>query len=211
MKTITISLPQTLKSVNLHILSDWHIGDLSCRLDDIEAEVKEIQNDPNAFAICNGDLCNTATKNSVSDCYCEQMPVQKQIEKVATMLQPIRDKIIGFANGNHEARVWRESGVDISSCICSRLDILDKYVNEGGLIFLRFGLNERRKAENRPQCYTIYFTHGSGGGRKEGAKAIRLADMACIIDADVYVHSHTHLPMILKENYFRVTPCTNSV
>ena len=34
---------------------------------------------------------------------------------------------------------------------------------------------------------------------KEGrAKAIRLADMACIVDADIYIHSHTHLPMIMK-------------
>ena len=46
--------------------------------------------------------------------------------------------------------------------------------------------------------------HGSGGGRKEGAKAIRLADMASIVDADVYIHSHTHLPMIMKERFIRV-------
>ena len=47
-------------------------------------------------------------------------------------------------------------------------------------------------------------THGTGGGRKEGAKAIRLADMASIIDADIYVHSHTHLPMVMKERFARV-------
>ena len=53
------------------------------------------------------------------------------------------------------------------------------------------------------QWYTIYATHGSGGGRKEGAKAIRLADMAAIVDADVYVHSHTHLPMVMKQTFYR--------
>ena len=42
----------------------------------------------------------------------------------------------------------------------------------------------------RQMCYTIYTTHGRGGGRKEGAKAIRLADMASIVDADIYIHSH---------------------
>ena len=56
---------------------------------------------------------------------------------------------------------------------------------------------------NPRQWYSIYATHGSGGGRKEGAKAIRLADMAAVVDADVYVHSHTHLPMVMKESYFR--------
>jgi hypothetical protein len=29
--------------------------------------------------------------------------------------------------------------------------------------------------------------------------------MAAIVDADVYVHGHTHLPMILKQSYFRTS------
>ena len=56
---------------------------------------------------------------------------------------------------------------------------------------------------NRPVLFTLYCNHGSGGGRKEGAKAIRLADMSSIVDADIYVHSHTHLPMIMKQGFFR--------
>ena len=39
---------------------------------------------------------------------------------------------------------------------------------------------------------------------KEGAKAIRLADMASIVDADVYLHSHTHLPMVMKQGFYRI-------
>ena len=53
-------------------------------------------------------------------------------------------------------------------------------------------------------CYTLYLLHGSGGGRKEGAKAIRLADMASIVDSDIYIHSHTHLPMIMKQGFYRI-------
>ena len=59
-------------------------------------------------------------------------------------------------------------------------------------------------ADNLYATNTIYATHGTGGGRKEGAKAIRLADMAGIVDADCYVHSHSHLPMIMKQSFFRV-------
>lgn len=40
--------------------------------------------------------------------------------------------------------------------------------------------------------------------RKEGSKAIRLADMASIVDADIYIHSHTHLPMIMKQGFMRL-------
>jgi hypothetical protein len=27
--------------------------------------------------------------------------------------------------------------------------------------------------------------------------------MAAIVDADIYIHSHTHLPMIMKQSFFR--------
>jgi hypothetical protein len=63
----------------------------------------------------------------------------------------------------------------------------------------------------RKICYTAYVLHGSGGGRKEGAKAIRLADMASIIDTDIYIHSHTHLPMIMKQAFHRIDPRNNTV
>jgi hypothetical protein len=73
---------------------------------------------------------------------------------------------------------------------------------------VRFGWD---KVHQRKQCYVIYANHGSGGGRKEGAKAIRLADMASIVDADVYIHSHTHLPMIMKQGFYRVSPQNSMV
>ena len=59
--------------------------------------------------------------------------------------------------------------------------------------------------------YTVYCNHGSGGGRKEGAKAIRLADMAGIVDADIYIHSHSHLPMVMKQGFFRADVCNSTV
>jgi len=52
--------------------------------------------------------------------------------------------------------------------------------------------------------YAIYGKHGAGGGRKVGAKAIRLFEMAEIIDADVFIHSHTHVPMVLRKTFYRV-------
>ena len=42
-------------------------------------------------------------------------------------------------------------------------------------------------------------------------KAIRLADMASIVDADVYIHSHTHLPMIMKQGFYRTCEANRSV
>jgi hypothetical protein len=54
-------------------------------------------------------------------------------------------------------------------------------------------------------------THGSGGGRREGGKINRLADLASIVDADIYIHAHTHLPVIFKEAFYRVSGSNSSV
>ena len=59
--------------------------------------------------------------------------------------------------------------------------------------------------------YTIYLTHGSGGGRKEGGKIQRLVDYANIVDADIYICGHTHLPASVKTGFARPSAANNSI
>lgn len=207
MQTIKADLPESLQKINLHVFSDWHIGDRACKYEEILAEIEEVKTDANAYVICNGDLMNNATKTSVSDSYAEEIPPNEQINKLVQLLEPIKDKILLITQGNHENRTYKTDGIDLTSMVALRLGLEKKYCKTGGLLFLRFGRTHR----GRKQVYSIYATHGSGGGRKEGAKAIRLADMASIVDADIYIHSHTHLPMIMKQSFFRVSASNSSV
>lgn len=204
MKYIDVRLPHETEFVKIYPFSGWHIGDTHCDLNGIREMIAEVQADKNAYVICNGDLMNNATKTSVSDCYAETIPPMQQINLLTELLKPIKDRILMFTQGNHEARTYRTDGIDLTAIVANNLGALDRYAREGGLLFLRVGTLSRKKSENKQVSYTIYCTHGSGGGRKEGAKAIRLADMASIIDADIYIHSHTHLPMIMKQSFFRV-------
>lgn len=209
MKTVKVNLGDFL-SIEIRIFSDWHIGDKACDINSIKEEIEYVRNTENCFAICNGDLMNNATKASVSDCYSEEIPPMTQLQMLCDLLEPVKDKILILTQGNHEARTYRADGIDLTALLAKQLGIYDKYVREGGVLFLRFGKSSG-KYHNRPQPYSIYCTHGSGGGRKEGAKAIRLADMASICDCDIYVHSHTHLPMVMKQNFYRVNMNNNSV
>ena len=214
MRCVKVDYPKTWSQANIYTLADLHIGDRSIVYEEVERRINEIKNDPYGLCILNGDLMNTALRNSVSDVYSEVMSPMEQIKTIVNILTPIADKIIGITNGNHENRVYRNDGIDITRIACSELGIEDKYSPEGVIIFLRFGLkngHNRHKDRNSKQWYTIYATHGSGGGRKEGAKAIRLADMASIIDADIYIHSHTHLPMLMKQRYYRTSVTNGSV
>ena len=210
MKSVKVTLSNNLKMVEIHTLADWHIGDKSCDMDAIKKQIQRIFDTPNAFAICNGDLMNNATKVSVSDSYAEELSPMDQLQTLCELLEPIKDKILLLTQGNHEARTYRTDGIDLTALLARQLGIYDRYVREGGVLFLRFGKTSSH-THNRPQLYSIYCTHGSGGGRKEGAKATRLADMASIVDCDVFIHSHVHLPMVMKQNFFRVDTANSNV
>lgn len=199
-------------SIEIHTFADLHIGDVHCDIEKIHERIEEIKEKDNAFVILNGDICNNATKTSVSDSYAEEIPPMEQLERFVSLFEPIKDKILAITSGNHENRTYNKEGIDITAVACKQLGIGDKYAKTGALVFVKFGKGKDHGREKiSKQLYSIYCTHGSGGGRKEGAKAIRLADMANIVDADCYIHSHTHLPMVMKQAFYRVDRLNCSV
>lgn len=202
MKVIKADLPQDIVILELHTFADEHIGDSCCDLSRLKDRIDYIANTPDAYCIMNGDILDYASRSSIGDIETRKFNIMEQLAKAVELFTPIKDKIIAITNGNHENRGYKKEGFDISKMIAMQLGLVDKYTPAAAMIFLRFGKQSLKRA-GRPQIYTIYVNHGSGGGRKEGAKAIRLADMASIIDADIYIHSHTHLPMVMKQGYFR--------
>lgn len=204
MKAIKCNLPQ-LDEIEIHTFADEHIGDEHCDLARLKERINYVANTNNAYCILNGDILDYASRSSIGDIETREFNIMGQIQKGVELFDPIKNKIICITNGNHENRAYRKEGIDISKLVAMQLGLGDVYTPTSALIFLRFGKaakNHGRK--DGKTLYTIYANHGSGGGRKEGAKAIRLADMASIVDADIYIHSHTHLPMIMKQGYFRV-------
>lgn len=209
METVKIDLSSDLKSIEIHTFADLHLGDKHTDYQLIKERLNYVKNTENAFAILNGDLMNNATKTSVSDSYAEEIPPMEQIQKAVDLFEPIKDKILCITSGNHESRTYNKEGIDLMEIVARQLGLYDRFSKTGILLFVRFGKlshgkkNTNGNGEIRKVCYTLYATHGSGGGRKEGSKAIRLADMASIIDVDIYIHSHTHLAMIMKQAYYR--------
>lgn len=210
MKVIKVDLPRDLKSIEIHTFADEHIGDEHCDIARLKERIKYVAETPNAYCIFNGDIIDNATRTSIGDCYTAQFQPMEQLKYATELFMPVAAKTLFFTNGNHEARTYRKEGIDLSYLLAANLGVLDKYSPTSALVFLRFGEVSRGKKESngsgniRRVCYTIYALHGSGGGRKEGAKAIRLADMAAIVDADIFCHAHTHLPMIMKQAYHRI-------
>ena len=211
MKVLKIDLPKELKSVEIHTLADLHIGDKFCDIKGIKEKIEYIKNTPNAYCILNGDLMNNATKTSVSDCYAEELTPMEQVEMCVELLGPIAKKVLCCCGGNHEKRTYIKEGIDISKLVAMQLGFGDRYSPTSCFIFLRVG-TETKHAKNRQVCYMIYCLHGSGsGGKKEGAKANRLAEMASKVDADIFIHSHLHFPITFRKAFHRTSPQNSSV
>ena len=214
---IRADLPREIEELELHILADLHIGDPHCDMRLVRERIDAIARRDNAYCILVGDICDNATCTSVGDTYTQALSPMEQIGQGVGILEPIRERILGINGGNHEFRSYKREGIDITRIIAAQLGLAERYTEAGAVLFVRFGklLGNRKETggsgEARRACYSIYFTHGTGGGRKEGAKAIRLADMASIVDADVYVHAHSHLPLVMKQDFFRIDTRNSAV
>ena len=216
MKVIKVDLPQDIPLIELHIFADEHIGDEHCDMTRLRERIEYVKNTPNAYCLLNGDILDNATKTSIGDTYTQEFNPMEQLQRAKELFEPIKNKIWLITHGNHENRTYKKEGINISYLIASQLGLADRYTPTSAVLFVRFGEDKSRKESNgsgkqRKICYTMYVLHGSGGGRKEGAKAIRLADMASIIDCDIYVHSHTHLPMVMKQGFHRIDTRNSTV
>ena len=203
MKVIKIDLPSELEQIELHTFADEHIGDEHSDVKRVLQRIEYVKNTPNAYCILNGDIIDNATKTSIGDVYTQTCNPMEQLERAIAIFEPIKDKILCITHGNHENRSYKKEGINISRLIANQLGLADRYTSTSAVLFIRVGEGSSRH-HHRKICYTVYSLHGSGGGRKEGAKAIRLADLASIIDVDIYIHSHTHLPMIMKQGFHRL-------
>ena len=209
MKAIRCDLPFA-EVIELHAMADRHIGDNMCDFKAVMEWIEYIRTTPNAYCILGGDLMDTAIKSSIGDTYGANLQPMEQLKMCVKIFWPIKDKIIVVVPGNHEDRTYKSDGIDMTEVMCSQLGIPEKYSPTTALLFIRFG-TQGGKHHNRPQLYTAYVTHGTGGGRREGGKVNRLADLASIVDADIYIHSHTHLPVIFREGFFRPNPSVSTV
>ena len=210
MKAIRADLSADYKSIELLVLADYHYADPHSDHDAIRKDIDYVNSHENAYCALAGDLLDCALKSSLGDAYTNLSPME-ELTAMMDLIQPIAHKVLAIVGGNHEARHYKTNGVDMTRLLAKQLGIEDKYSPDTALIFLRVGADAGRTRHHRPILYTIYLTHGSGGGRKEGSKIQRLADYAQIVDADIYICGHTHLPASFKTGFARPSAANSSI
>jgi len=209
MVVVKADLPKEHESIELLVLADYHYGDPHSDHEAIKRDIEYVAAHDNAYCVLAGDLLDCALRSTLGDVY-ENMSPMAELTALTELFEPIAPKVVCATLGNHENRHYRTNGVDMMRLMMRQLKIEKRYAPDAAVIFLRFG-QDTKKNHSRPICYTIYLTHGAGGGRKEGGKVQRLVDYADIIDCDCYIVGHTHLPAALKVDFARINTANSSI
>lgn len=210
MKVIRRDLGSEFNEIEIIPISDTHIGDKETNLKALKKTIDYIKNTPNVYTILNGDLLNNAIRSSVSDIYSATFNPEQQMDTLVELFEPIKDKILAVLEGNHEHRSYKETGIRITKNFCYRLGIVDIFTDDVFMLFVSFGLPFPTRI-NRRHTFSIFSVHGSSGGKYVGGKLRGVESLSGIIDADIYLHSHTHTPAAFKLDYFRSNSRTKTV
>jgi hypothetical protein len=105
--------------------------------------------------------------------------------KIKELMMPLvkAKKILGMTSGNHEDRIYKLTGNDISLDVAMFLDLEDVYDKQGLFGLIRIG----------DISYRYYIKHGKGGGKSQAFKIRKMKQMALVIkNCDLYMMAHIH-------------------
>ena len=112
--------------------------------------------------------------------------VDESVDKMAAILEPYKDRIIGLATGNHEDTITEKCGTNPTKRLCNRLDT--EFLGYSGLIKLVLSENG-----SRTRTVVIRYHHGWGGGsRTQGADLTKFSKDLAYWDADIFLFGHVH-------------------
>jgi hypothetical protein len=170
-------------------LSDIHYGNPMFSKHHLQRAIDLILSKPNHYTILNGDLCECVLKSSKGDVYSQEFSPQAQRDYIIEALMPLKSRILGLTQGNHEERIYREAGIDICADMAKAWGCW--YGPEEILLRVSFGGGNSRHQEN-PFSFYIHATHGYGGARTKGAKNVKVERQSHQVHADCYLQSHDH-------------------
>ena len=197
-----VSLPASLKQVRIVPTSDIHFGNPSCSLKHLDKHIEYIKNNHDVYTFLNGDMIECVTKNSKGEIHKQAGSPGKQRDFIIKKFEPIKNKVLGVTQGNHEERI---EDIDVAGDIAKALGC--PYRAEGMLLKISFG-SGNSSHPNKPYVYWGYFTHGYGGARTKSAKAVKAERLAYWMHADFYVMSHDHVVNVAPDIYLLPDPRT---
>jgi hypothetical protein len=161
---------------------DIHLGYPQCELEKAKAML-DWAVERNVYVILMGDLIECGLSGSIGDSvYQQNLNPQAQMEMVLEILSPIVEtgRVIGLHSGNHENRISKATGINISKIMAKMLNVP----------FLGYSCWSLLKVGNIN--YTLYSTHGCSGSIFEHTKLNAVIKLSHVVRADIIAMGHTH-------------------
>ena len=166
----------------LVFFGDWHYGARECA-NEKAVRMLDYCLKKKIYVLLMGDLIEAGTRYSVgAGVYQQKLNPQQQMEYVVEKLKPLADAglILGSIAGNHEARIEKETGIDVGKVVARLLGI--RYLGYACWNLFKVG----------KQNYSVYALHGSSGSRFVYTKLKALVDISHSFDADLIAMGHVH-------------------
>ena len=180
------------KEVPFIPLYDIHRESQFCDVAAFHRTVHEIER-RKAWTFIGGDMTDVDIKGSVRNAKDSTMSLSATVATLAEELEPIKDRILGGIDGNHEHVAIRDADVSLVELLCDRLHV--PYCGDQAVIRLHIAPG-RNGPGRMGRSATIYATHGSGGGNTEGATLNVVTKLTKMFNgADLYLCGHTHAPV----------------
>jgi hypothetical protein len=165
-----------------------------------------------AFAKRSGSLClglgdwlEAGTKSSVgSGIYEQTCGPQEQIDQLVRMFRPIAHQFIGILPGNHDNRIYKESGVDVMKNIADTLGI--PYFKDEAWIFVSATDEHKTLAS-----YTIYANHSRVTGKTPESIVNTIKRDWSDRRADIRIKGHDHNCGLYTDQCEIPDPCHRTV
>lgn len=167
--------------VNLYPIVCWHIGAPQASLPFIKTHIKRIAEDPYARWVYMGDGGECVTKSSKGSIYEQTMNPQDQYNMLVELLDPIREKGLFGITGNHDRRIFKDSGMRFAETLMRELKI--PYL--GNCVFWK--LHVRRST------YDIFMHHGIDSSSVIGGKVNKAKSFDQWVFADAIFTAHSHI------------------
>lgn len=191
----------------LYPFGDLHFGTKACHEVAAAKHIKLLRDDPNGLGFLGGDVFEAIPttdprfdRNLLAGwCRDSRDVVSEQERYAADVFSPVKEKLIGGIEGNHEWALRDHQGRDAHGWLCETLGVKD--MTYSAFIRLKFTRNSRgMKTSGSSRTYLIHVAHGKqAGGVTAGAERNRLARRREKWKADLYLVGHSHWLEVLDD------------
>ena len=162
-------------------IGDAHLGSTTCNVQKFKDMVKYCTENK-LYVFCMGDMIEAANRYSVGSGVYEQDNPESQVAQLIEILSPLADAhlIVGYLTGNHEDRISKAVGIDISKLIAKSLSV--PYLGYAGWTIFYVG----------DYSYTLYAHHGTSSSTTLPSKVKSILSISNNEYADIIAMGHVH-------------------